>query len=190
MRRADEVVGVSSHYDALSVSTDATPSEIRKAWRKVAFDCHPDRASVRDTSTAEEKALAERFKRAVVAWSILRDDAARAAYDREGARGHRRSATHQGRTVYAQAYGNPSWRRAAEASYAFLRRQQQEFLRQEARRARRNAQRKQAQAVRRAEAKQRAADRQTNWEVAHEEYLQGLVQSLRCELAAFLLDDP
>lgn len=177
-----------THYEALDVSTDATPAEIKKAWRKVAFACHPDRAGVRDLSASEEGKLANRFKRAMVAWDVLGDDATRSEYDREQAAEQRqevRQDRRRSRSARAQAYGNSAWQRAEAAR----RKLERDFLRQEAARTKRNARRKQAQAERRAKARQRAADRQTDWEAAHEAYLQGLVKDLRCEIAAFLLDE-
>ena len=177
-----------THYEALNIASGATPAEIKKAWRKVAFDCHPDRAGVRALPVAEEGKRANQFKRAMVAWDVLGDDAARSEYDREQVVEQRhevRQERRRSRSARAQAYGNSAWQQAEAAR----RKLEQEFLRQEAARVRRNVRRKQAQAERRAKAKQRAADQRTDWESAHEAYLQGLVTGLRCEIAAFLLDE-
>ena len=175
---------MSTHYEALDVSPDATPSEIKKAWRKIAFGSHPDRAGMRELSVAEEGKLADRFKRGVVAWEILGDEESRKAYDRE-LTGEDRQERWATRTAQAQAYGDDLWRRAQ----AERQRLEREYLRQAQQRARRNAERKRGQAERRAKERQRAADQQTEWEAAYEIYLQKIVTNLRCEIASFILDD-
>lgn len=62
------------HYEALSVPEDAPLDTIRSAWREIARTSHPDRAG----SDLEARL---RFQRASDAWSVLRDEATRAAYD-------------------------------------------------------------------------------------------------------------
>lgn len=177
-----------THYEALDVAPDATPGEIKKAWRKVAFDCHPDRAGVRDLSPSEEGKLAERFKRGVVAWEILSDENTRKAYDHE-LRVENKAATRQAkrkaRSARAQAYGEAAWQKAERARQKLYK----QFVRQEQERAWRNVQRQAAQAERRAKARQRAADQQADFERAYDVYLEKIVDNLRCEIAAFILDD-
>lgn len=62
------------HYEALGVPEDATLEVLRGAWREIARTSHPDRVGA-------GAGAALRFQRASDAWSVLRDEASRAAYD-------------------------------------------------------------------------------------------------------------
>ncbi len=64
-------------YEILGVSKSASQDEIKKAYRKVAMQFHPDRNP--GDKTAEEK-----FKEAAEAYEILSDADKRAQYDRFG----------------------------------------------------------------------------------------------------------
>lgn len=65
------------YYEILGVSKTATPEEIKKAYRKVAIQFHPDKNP--DNKEAEEK-----FKEAAEAYEILSNPEKRAQYDRFG----------------------------------------------------------------------------------------------------------
>lgn len=65
------------YYEILGVSKSSNPDEIKKAYRKVAMQFHPDRNP--GDHTAEEK-----FKEAAEAYEILSDPDKRAQYDRFG----------------------------------------------------------------------------------------------------------
>ncbi|HEU0109733.1 MAG TPA: molecular chaperone DnaJ [Flavisolibacter sp.] len=65
------------YYEILGVSKGATAEEIKKSYRKVAMQFHPDRNP--GDKTAEEK-----FKEAAEAYEILSDQDKRAQYDRYG----------------------------------------------------------------------------------------------------------
>ncbi len=67
-------------YDVLGVPRDAAEADIKKAYRKLAMECHPDRNN-------GDKAAEERFKLVTEAYEVLRDPDKRAAYDRYGMAG-------------------------------------------------------------------------------------------------------
>lgn len=67
---------MSDYYDVLGVGRDATPEQIKKAYRKKAMQVHPD---VTDDPDAEEK-----FKAVNEAYEVLSDPQKRAIYDRGG----------------------------------------------------------------------------------------------------------
>lgn len=68
------------YYKILGVERSASPDEIKKAYRKVALQYHPDRNP--DNPEAEAK-----FKEAAEAYNVLRDPDKRARYDQFGAEG-------------------------------------------------------------------------------------------------------
>ncbi len=64
-------------YEILGVSKSASADEIKKAYRKVAMQFHPDR-------NPGDKSSEEKFKEAAEAYEILSDQDKRAQYDRFG----------------------------------------------------------------------------------------------------------
>ena len=66
----------------LRVARDASQEEIKKAYRKVALEYHPDR-------NAGSREAEERFKEVTEAYEVLRDPQKRARYDRYGREGLR-----------------------------------------------------------------------------------------------------
>jgi len=64
-------------YEVLGVGREASEEEIKKAYRKIAFESHPDR-------NPGDKAAEQRFKEATEAYEVLRDGQKRAQYDRFG----------------------------------------------------------------------------------------------------------
>lgn len=69
------------YYKTLGVEKTATDEELKKAYRKLAMQYHPDR-NKDDPAKAEEK-----FKEINEAYDTLKDPQKRAAYDRFGAEG-------------------------------------------------------------------------------------------------------
>ena len=67
-------------YDALGVKRGASDEEIKKAYRKLAMQYHPDRNN-------GSKESEERFKQITEAYDVLRDPNKRAVYDRYGEAG-------------------------------------------------------------------------------------------------------
>ncbi len=65
------------YYEVLSVSRSAEDDDIKRAFRKLAKDCHPDR------NPGDEEAE-RRFKEVNEAYEILKDPQRRAAYDQFG----------------------------------------------------------------------------------------------------------
>ena len=65
------------YYATLGVSRDASAEDLKKAYRKLAMQCHPDR-------NPGSKQAEARFKEVSEAYEILKDEQKRAAYDRYG----------------------------------------------------------------------------------------------------------
>lgn len=70
------------YYAVLGIAKQATPDEIKKAYRKRALECHPDR------NPNDPKAEAE-FKKVSEAYEVLSDDKRRQIYDQYGEEGLR-----------------------------------------------------------------------------------------------------
>jgi DnaJ-class molecular chaperone len=66
------------YYQILGVSRDAKPEQIRKAFKKIARESHPD-------VKKDDPAAAERFKAAAEAYDVLGDEEKRKKYDQFGA---------------------------------------------------------------------------------------------------------
>jgi len=79
------------YYEILGVSKNATKDELKKAYRKLAMQYHPDR-------NPNDKQAEEKFKEAAEAYEILNDDNKRARYDRFG---------HEG--VKGSGFGSPGF---------------------------------------------------------------------------------
>ena len=65
------------YYETLGVSKSASADDLKKAYRKLAMQYHPDK-------NPGDKKAEERFKEISNAYDILQDDQKRAAYDRYG----------------------------------------------------------------------------------------------------------
>lgn len=67
------------YYAILGVARDASGQDIKKAFRQIARECHPDVAG-------DDPALTERYKAARTAYETLSDPVTRGRYDRRGQR--------------------------------------------------------------------------------------------------------
>ncbi len=65
------------YYEVLGVMRDAGDEEIKKAYRKIALQCHPDR-------NPGDKKAEDQFKEAAEAYAVLSDSEKRAQYDQFG----------------------------------------------------------------------------------------------------------
>lgn len=79
------------YYEVLGVGRSATKDDMKKAYRKLAMQYHPDR-------NPNDKQAEENFKEAAEAYEILSDDNKRARYDRFG---------HEG--VKGSGFGSPGF---------------------------------------------------------------------------------
>src|SRR5439155_2052215 len=70
------------YYALLGVPREASEADIKKAYRRLAMEYHPDRND-------GDKAAEEKFKQITEAYAVLRDPDKRAAYDRYGEAGLR-----------------------------------------------------------------------------------------------------
>ncbi len=95
-------------YSVLGVAKDASDAEIKKAYRKIAKECHPDLKP----GDAEAEA---KFKAAAAAYDLLKDPETRQRYDNGeiDASGQERPQQQYYRE-YAEAAGNPYRGQAAE----------------------------------------------------------------------------
>lgn len=73
---------MADYYSILGVSRDASPDEIKKAYRKTAMKHHPDR-------NPNNKEAEEKFKQAATAYEVLSDPQKRRQYDQFGEQGVR-----------------------------------------------------------------------------------------------------
>ena len=65
------------YYEILGVARTASPDELKKAYRKLAMQHHPDR-------NPDDPSSADTFKELNEAYDVLKDEQKRAAYDRFG----------------------------------------------------------------------------------------------------------
>lgn len=64
-----------NYYSILGIDRNSSPDEIKKAYRKLAMEFHPDK-------NPDDKAAEEKFKNVVEAYEVLSDPTKKAKYDR------------------------------------------------------------------------------------------------------------
>ena len=85
-------------YAILGVSRSASASEIKKAYRKLAKELHPDR-------NPDDEAAEERFKEVSAAYSVLSDEGKKKRYDEFGEVGLREGFDPEAYQAAAEAAG-------------------------------------------------------------------------------------
>jgi DnaJ-class molecular chaperone len=85
-------------YKSLGVSRDASPEEIKKAYRRLAKELHPDR-------NPDDKAAEERFKEVSSAYDVLSDPEKRKLYDEFGEMGLREGFDPEAYRAARQGFG-------------------------------------------------------------------------------------
>jgi DnaJ-class molecular chaperone len=88
------------YYKVLGVSRDSSADEIRKAYRKLARENHPDRKP-------DDPAAAETFKQVQEAYAVLGDPEKREQYDRYGAAFHGANRGGAGPQPWTHTWGGP-----------------------------------------------------------------------------------
>ena len=83
-------------YEILGVSKNASQSEIKSAYRKLAVKYHPDK-------NPDDKAAEEKFKKITAAYDVLSDETKRRQYDSYG------SANDYGSASSSNPYGSYGW---------------------------------------------------------------------------------
>jgi len=100
------------YYKILGVNRFATDAEIKKAYREIAKDCHPDRVNQMEISEEEKIIRIERFKAAAEAMEVLRTAEKRKAYDDRYVEYYRRKAEER-RNAYQRQQQSRNYSRNA-----------------------------------------------------------------------------
>src|SRR5207342_2743448 len=88
------------YYAALGLAPSVTEEEVRRAYRRLALQWHPDR-------NAGEAGAAERFKEISEAYAVLVDPAKRRDYDRARQVGTPSSFRHKREDIFRDLFADP-----------------------------------------------------------------------------------
>src|SRR2546428_12672973 len=77
-RESESTMGKRDYYEVLGVPRTASPDEIKRSYRRLAKEYHPDMAK------GDKKVAEERFKELSEAYEVLADDGKRKIYDTYG----------------------------------------------------------------------------------------------------------
>ncbi|GAA5929445.1 hypothetical protein JCM3775_002343 [Rhodotorula graminis] len=78
-----DVDEIPSLYDVLGVATEATADELKKAYRRLSLQYHPDKVAS-SSSSSDPAAATLRFQQIGFAYAVLKDTARREKYDLTG----------------------------------------------------------------------------------------------------------
>ncbi|BGP46192.1 hypothetical protein JCM10450v2_002032 [Rhodotorula kratochvilovae] len=79
-----DVDEIPSLYDVLGVSADASQDDLKKAYRRLSLQYHPDKVSTSTSTAADLASATQRFQQIGFAYAVLRDAARREKYDLTG----------------------------------------------------------------------------------------------------------
>tara|TARA_R110000851_G_scaffold32775_8_gene87648 strand:+ start:344 stop:946 length:603 start_codon:yes stop_codon:yes gene_type:complete len=118
-------------YATLGVPTDAATREVKRAWRKIAQRCHPDKVEAAGLTGTEADRHAVRFREAREAWSVLGTQASRDEYDAQVAQARTDALEaerqqHAARVAAQQAWEREQARRVQEQARREQEAQQQQ----------------------------------------------------------------
>lgn len=99
---------VPDYYALLGVSADADTDEVRRAYRKKAFELHPDR----NGGSAEAE---EAFKAVTEAYAVLSDAPRRAAFDASRRRGSPGGGSFAPEDLFAELFKRPEFTRVFQS---------------------------------------------------------------------------
>eukprot|EP00755_Sulcionema_specki_P017316 Sspe_Gene.64111::Locus_37502_Transcript_1_2_Confidence_0.750_Length_1708::g.64111::m.64111/K09523/DNAJC3; DnaJ homolog subfamily C member 3 len=81
LQKRKKMAARKDYYKILSVSRTASTSEIKKAYRKLAMQFHPDKLNQKDYTEEEKEKLTAQYKDIAESYHVLSDDEKRRKYD-------------------------------------------------------------------------------------------------------------
>lgn len=114
-------------YRVLGVSRNASQDDVKKAFRKLALECHPDRNTGGSKASADH--AEQRFRAVSEAYEVLGNANKRDMYNRGQAGGYPRSSAGNWNSATSQQYYSPTRARAGWANYRYQQQKQSGFSR-------------------------------------------------------------